>query len=155
MLPQPEHTARTTKRKSWDKQQARTSLQPRFQAWPSFILYIPRRRFNYRAARGQNKELVTCQNNQALGDPSAIGGTRSATGKEGKGLPYKRQFPIQQCVWGGIPLAQKPVPNSVRQSVVLCYSGAQGSHDKNKPHDKNTARAKRCGHGAGMSAIGG
>lgn len=37
----------------------------------------------------------------------------------------------------------------------LVLPGAQHSHDKNKPGDKNTARAKRCGHGTGIGAIGG
>lgn len=108
MQPQPKHTARTTKQKSWDKQQARTGLQPRFHAWPSFILCIPRRHFNYQAARGQNKELVTCQNNQALRDASAIS-MRSAQENREKGcqqqgpvLHWGNPSPRSQCwtPWG-------------------------------------------------------
>lgn len=100
MLPQPEHIARTTKQKSWDKQQARTSLQQCFRAWPSFILYIPRSRFNYRAARGHNKELVTSHNNQALRDPS------EARGKEGKDCPTISSLPFNSG-WG-----ENPSPSS-------------------------------------------
>lgn len=68
-----------------------------------------------------------------------------------------RQTAVCAQPWvGGKPLAQKPVLNSERQAGSrLVLPGAQGSHDKNKPGDKNTARAKRCGHGTGIGAVGG
>lgn len=134
-----------TKQHSCEKQQARTSLQPCFHAWPFFILYIPRRRFNYRAAQGQVNELVTCQNNQLYSDLWTIAGMRSAEGQE-KGCPTNSSL-----LFNSGKNTQKPALNSVTQSVFLCYSGAQRSHDKNKLCDKNTARAKRCGHGEGIS----
>lgn len=86
MLPHSEHAARTTKQHSCENQQASTSLQACFHARPFFILYILRRRFNYRAARSQDDELVTCRNNQPYGDPSTVAGARSAKGQE-KGRP--------------------------------------------------------------------
>lgn len=83
MLPQSEHIARTTEQRSCEKQQARTSLQLCFHAWPCFIPYIPRRHFNYRAAaQGQTNEVVTCQNNQPYSDLLTIAGMRSAKGRE-------------------------------------------------------------------------
>lgn len=91
------------------------------------------------AAKTRSWLPVRTPRHEEIHQPSETRGLPQEKG--GKGLPYKQQFPIQRG-WGGKPLAQKPEPNSVRQSVVLCYSGAQRRHDKNKPRDKNTARAK-------------
>lgn len=72
---------------------------------------------------------------------------------QARGLPKARKKAALQTAAASSTvekITQKPALNSVTpSSVFLCYSGAQRSHDKNKLRDKNTARAKRCGHGEG------
>lgn len=133
---------RTAKQHSRETQRARTSRQPRSGARPRFTLCIPRRRFNHRAARGQDDELVTCQHNQPRGDLST-----QVCQRPGKSCPTNSSLLFNSRKTN---FTRKPALNSVTRSVCLCYLGARCGHDKNKPCDKNIEWG-RCGHGDGIS----